>query len=250
LWKYVRSDEFQMGFNFRFFNTPWQAAAFRAAIDHTERSFGAAWPTYTLSNHDFPRHITRYRAGDQTVARARLAALMLLTLRGTPFLYYGEEIGMPDVEIPRARRLDRMGRDQCRTPMQWSRSAPAGGFTTGLPWLPIGDTGLASVDAQREDPDSLFTLYRRLIWLRKRSPALREGTYRLLDSAPGECLAYFRQTPSQRLLVALNFGDQPRLVHAPVGRLIFSTDPQRRLEGALFGVQLDPVEGVILEIHP
>ncbi len=100
---YLRPDELQQAFNFRFLFSPWSANAFRSRIEEVESLLGAdAWPTYTLSNHDFPRHLTRYGALD-TEARARMAAVLLLTMRGTPFIYYGEEIGMPNVEIP-ARR--------------------------------------------------------------------------------------------------------------------------------------------------
>lgn len=139
---YLRPGELQLGFNFRFLFCPWDAARFATAIGDTERTFGVdSWPTWTLSNHDFPRHISRYsQGGGDAEARARVAAMLLMTLRGTPFLYYGEEIGMREVAIPPDRKRDPVGRDGCRTPMQWS-SAPNGGFAAdgAEPWLPCGD---------------------------------------------------------------------------------------------------------------
>ena len=107
---YLRPDELQLAFNFRFLLARYDAGRFRAAIEQTEKSFGAgAWPTWTLSNHDFSRHISRYSRDGDGDARARVAAVMLLTLRGTPFIYYGEEIGMRDAEIP-AGQQTRSGR--------------------------------------------------------------------------------------------------------------------------------------------
>ena len=114
-------DELQLAFNFRFLLARYEARRFRAAIEQTERSFGpGAWPTWTLSNHDFSRHISRYSRDGDGEARARVAAVMLFALRGTPFIYYGEEIGMRDAAIPADRKLDPVGRDGCRSPMQWS----------------------------------------------------------------------------------------------------------------------------------
>src|SRR5205807_7457259 len=122
-----------------------------------------AWPTYTLSNHDHSRHATRFGA-----PRAKAAALLLLALRGTPFLYYGEELGMPDV--PEATGQDPVGRDPERTPMRWDASA-AGGFTTGTPWLPLCPPQFNVAD-QADDPDSTLSFYRRLIAVRRREAAL------------------------------------------------------------------------------
>ena len=155
---YVRPDELQQAFNFRFLFCPWEAARFRAQVEDIERILPAgSWPTWTLSNHDFVRSITRHEHGASTAARARLAAVMLLALRGTPFLYYGEEIGMPNVSIARERWRDPVGRDGCRTPMQWS-DAPGGGFTSSkTPWLPLGDCAAVNVARQIDDPASMLS---------------------------------------------------------------------------------------------
>ncbi len=221
---YLRPDELQLAFNFRFLLARYDARRFRDAIELTEQSFGAgAWPTWTLSNHDFSRHISRYSLGGDADARARLAAVMLLTLRGTPFIYYGEEIGMRDAEVPADRKRDPVGRDGCRSPMQWS-DARNGGFTTSAKtWLPCGDFKAVNVANQLNDPHSTLWLYRRLIDLRKSTPALVEGSYRALDNAREDCLVFHRYTPTQHIVVALNFTDEPREIELPAGKILLST---------------------------
>ena len=254
-------DELPMAFNFSFMWSPWDAAAFRAQVDQIEAALAAhAQPTYVLSSHDAPRHRTRFDDPTWGEARARLAAMMLLTLRGTPFLYYGEEIGMRDVPIPEARicdpvgkRFPAVGRDPERTPMQWSGTARSGGFSTAEDtWLPVGpEVARVNVERQADDPGSLLSFYRRLIWYRKRTVALTRGTYRALDGPP-DTFVYLREHASQRLLVALNFGSQPRRVRLDglgSGRLELSTDAAR-VNGALpqGDVELGPVEGVIVGV--
>jgi alpha-glucosidase len=173
---------------------------------------------------------------------------MLLTLRGTPFIYYGEEIGMTDVPIPPARIVDIDGRDPERTPMQWDTSSHAG-FTTGDPWLPLAaDHAKRNVAAQRDDPASLFSLYRRLNWLRKASPALRRGSYRTIG-APRGVFAFAREADGERVLVALNFTKSPQLVSLGTGeaKVALSTDHARDAAPlALARVELSPDEGVVL----
>jgi alpha-glucosidase len=244
---YLRPDELQLAFNFRFLLARYDARRFRAAIELTERSFGpAAWPTWTLSNHDFPRHISRYaRAGDAD-ARARVAAVMILTLRGTPFIYYGEEIGMRDAEVPADRKRDPVGRDGCRAPMQWSE-ARNGGFSTGeKTWLPCGDFKTVNVARQTNDPYSMLALYRRLIELRKSTPALVEGSYREIDGAPDDCLVFHRDTAAQHLIVALNFTAEPREIDLPAGKILLSTLDARAKGSTKSPLTLAPDEGVIV----
>ena len=244
---YGRGDEFDLVFNAAFWSRPWSAGAFRSVIERAEAVLPAsAWPNYALGNHDIPRAATRFGV-DGVDARARVAATMLLTLRGTPFLYYGEEIGMTDGEVPAALARDPAGRDPCRTPMQWDGSAGAG-FTTGTPWLPVPDTvSRVNVAAQRNDPDSLLVLYRRLIRLRRETPALRHGDLHMRDGA-GDVLAYERAADGQRVLVALNFGDTEIDLDLPTpGAVALSTDPNRTLEQAdRETLRLRPVEGVVV----
>jgi alpha-glucosidase len=238
---YGKDDELHMPFNFNFLRQPWRADKFRGIVEEWERLLPKyAWPDYTLSNHDRVRAATRYGPH-----RARVAALMLLTLRGTPFIYYGEEIGMTDVPIPTERVVDVDGRDPARTPMQWD-AMPNAGFTTGQPWLPLApDAQRVNVAAQREDPGSLLSFYRRLIRLRRSSPALRAGSYRSLGS-PRDVFAYVREADGERYVVALNFGDRPRRVAiGGPAETALSTEGERG-SSALRGVlDLGANEGVL-----
>jgi alpha-glucosidase len=247
-------DEFHLAHNFVFLLQPWKAEAFRSVVDEFTRLLPAdAWPAWMLGDHDIPRIASRYDEGGNGQARARVAAMMLLTLRGTPFVYMGDEIGMTDGEISPDRVVDVDGRDPERTPVQWDGSAGAG-FTTGEPWLPIGAGAThANVAAQRDDPDSTFGLYRRLIWYRKGSDALRGGEYRSLPDAPDGCYAYLRTAGEERLLVALNFGGQQveyQVQGHDRGRLELATDAGRTT-GTQIGLRplrLRPVEGVVVRL--
>jgi alpha-glucosidase len=193
--------------------------------------------------------------GGNGPARARVAAMMLLTLRGTPFLYQGEELGMTDTEIPPDRVIDIDGRDPERTPMQWDAS-PGAGFTTGEPWLPIPDSARrVNVAAQREDPRSMLSLYRRLLWYRKGSPALHRGRYRSLADTPDGLYAYLRTEGDERLLVALNFTGRPLRYDAgglaADGRLELATDPDRPTGGKvdLGPLEVGPDQGLVVRVR-
>jgi alpha-glucosidase len=184
---------------------PWDAAAWRARIAHVEAIMGERWPTWVFSNHDQPRMRTRIGGSE---ASARAAALMLLTLRGTPFLYAGEELGLEDAVVPPERVVDPGGRDGCRAPIPWT--AAAGHGWPADPWLPWPpDPAERSVEAQRADPGSMLHLCRAALALRRGSPALRLGTLRLLDDVPDGVLAYERAHGDERRLVWLSFGDDP-----------------------------------------
>jgi len=250
-------DELPLAFNLSFMWSPWDAAAFRAQVDGIEATLPrGAQPTYVLSSHDAPRHRTRFDEPQWGAARARLAALMLLTLRGTPFLYYGEEIGMRDVLVPPERvcdpvgkRFPAVGRDPERTPMQWSAAHGAGFTTAHETWLPIGpDFATLNVEQHARDPHSLLSFYRRLIWNRKQSAALGHGRYRPLDGPP-DTFIYLRESEEQRLLIALNFGGERRRVALgglSAGRIEVSTDPGRLGDLTPSDFALGPVEGVIV----
>ncbi len=251
-------DELHLAFNFSFLRAPWSARAFRDEVETFERLLpSGAWPDYTLNNHDNPRSVSRYAPGGDLVRgrqRARLAALMLLTLRGTPFLYYGEELGMADGPIPPGRVVDVAGRDPERTPMQWDPS-PGAGFTTGDPWLPINpEARLINAAAQRADPTSLLALHRELIAIRRGSAALRRGSYRSLDGAPDDVFAYVREAGSERWLVALNFSDRMASLRLPGlrGRLRLSTDPADPAPGRpMYDQVAIPAEaGLLIRLEP
>ena len=181
-------DELHLAFDFESLAVPWEAGAWRARIAHVEEVMGERWPTWVFSNHDQPR--MRTRLGGSEAARPRRRAL-LLTLRGTPFLYAGEELGLEDADVPPERVVDPGGRDGCRAPIPWT-AAPDHGWPADpwLPWPP--EPGARSVEAQRADPDSVLHLARAVLALRRDSPALHRGTLELLDDAPDGVLAYER----------------------------------------------------------
>ncbi|HEY4408323.1 MAG TPA: alpha-amylase family glycosyl hydrolase, partial [Acidimicrobiia bacterium] len=201
---YGAGDELHMVFNFTLLRCAWRAELWADTIVASEEAFrtAGAWPVWVLSNHDTPRHRSRYGGSE---ARARAAAVVLLTLRGTPFLYAGEELGLEDAVVPAGDEVDPAGRDGCRAPIPWCRG-PGHGWPGRRPWLPWPPEPAArSVAALRDDPGSILHLYRRLLAARRASPALQTGDWRLLDS-PDEVLAYERGGQDPRRVVAC-FGD-------------------------------------------
>jgi alpha-glucosidase len=249
-------DELQLPFNFRLMDeSSWDAGAMRRSVDALEAALPeAGWPNYVLGNHDRIRLASRF--GGQ--AQARVAAMMLLTLRGTPTLYYGDELGLENGVIPPDKVQDPQGRnlgpertrDVCRTPMQWDASAHAG-FSTVEPWLSVSaDYATRNVTAQSADPSSILTLYRRLLWLRRRSPALYGGAYRPLEAGP-DCYVYLRKAGDEHRLAALNFSGEARrlsLLDGQGGRVLLSTHLDREGLVSLSDLTLRPHEGVIIAI--
>ncbi len=212
------SDGLNLAFYCNFSYLPLRAGAFRDAVSLWEEILpDGAWPTYFLSNHDQPRHIGRYgkTSDDETEARAKVAATMLLTLRGTPFLYYGEEIGMRNLHIKRRDLKDPVGirywpipvgRDLARTPMQWDDTKHAGFTRSGTTWLPVHpNKKTVNVKAESADPSSLLSFYRNLIWTRKRISALRRGSVEIIKDTPKGIFSYLREYGGESLLVVLNF---------------------------------------------
>ncbi len=210
-------------FDFNLAWAPWDAAAFHDAIvalEHAHRGPGA-WPTLVLSNHDVSRHRTRY-GGDER--RARVAALIVLTLRGTPFLYAGEELGLEDAEVPAERHVDPGGRDPQRAPIPWT--ADVGHGWAGEPWLPWPpDAETRNAASQRRDTTSIAWLYRRLLRTRRADATLQRGVVELLD-APDGVLAYDRIGPEGRRRVLANFEDRPvTFARDDAWRILASTAP-------------------------
>lgn len=261
------SDELHMVFDFRLLKSPWRADRFREVIADAERAVPpGGWPSIVLSNHDQSRHIDRYGQGGNAARRARAAAVILFTLRGTPFLYYAEEIGMRDGRLryrdlhdPYTKRYwpFRTGRDPARTPMQWDGSFQAG-FTKGRPWLPVSrDAATLNVEGESKDQSSLLHLYRRLLRLRSMTPALLHGTYCSLDTSNPHCLLFVRKdertaSSGQAVLIAVNFSSERSTCSAPgairEGTLLLSTheptaDRQPWRSGRL---DLQPDEAVIV----
>jgi alpha-glucosidase len=203
-------DELHLAFDFESLHVTWAAEAWRARIAHVEEVMGPRWPTWVFCNHDQPRIRTRLGGVE---ARARAALVMLLTLRGTPFLYAGEELALEDADVPPDRVVDPGGRDGCRAPIPWTADEGHGWPTE--PWLPWPPSpGQRSVSAQREVPGSVLALSRATLALRRASPALRGGTIELLDDAPDGVLAYDRIAGDDRRRVWINFGPRPVLLPA------------------------------------
>jgi alpha-glucosidase len=254
--QYVNSgDQLHMAHNFTFMYLPWDAAAMRASVDHFQTvSEGRAWPAWFLSNHDHSRMVTRYGGGELGEARSRVAAMLLYTLRGTPFIYQGDELGLPDAEIPPESVVDVDGRDPQRAPIPWeppSQVGAGGGFSTGRPWLPlVADAERLCVRNQLEDPDSLLSLVRRLSWRRRHDGCLQGGTYRSVDAGDG-LFGYVRELGGESLFVLLNFAAEARrLNHSGwSGRatIELSTDRAREQQAVTVGdLELRPNEGLLL----
>jgi alpha-glucosidase len=213
--RYCGEDKLHLAFDFHLLHQPWFPRAIQNALARSELTARPdLQPCYALSNHDVDRHATRYGGGPHSDARAKVAATLLLTTRATPFLYYGEELGMQNTPIPRAEIQDPpgkrywpfySGRDPERTPMPWSAEVHAG-FTTSQPWLRLNADYLKrNVAAQSAAPNSVLNFYTQLLQLRRESLALRRGSYRALIQRPITALAYLRRVPEQALLIALNF---------------------------------------------
>src|SRR3954452_21329021 len=243
-----------MPFNFALLSTLWSARSIERIIAEYEAALPAgAWPNWVLGNHDRPRVASRV-GPDQ----ARVAAMLLLTLRGTPTLYYGDEIGMHQVTIAPHQVRDPfeknvpgigVGRDGCRTPMQWNATDGAG-FSTAKPWLPLANDYVSeNVAALEADSRSILALYRALVRLRKKLPQLVSGPY-VPIAAQGDLLLYRRDGDGGALVVALNLGAKPVSIASSsigVGRaVLLSTFLDRRGEEVQGAFELRGNEGVIL----
>jgi alpha-glucosidase len=238
-------------FNFALIQAAWRADAVATLVAEYERALPpGGWPNWVLSNHDQPRIATRIGQ-----AQARVAAMLLLTLRGTPTMYYGDEIGLENVPIPPERLQDPweknepglgLGRDPCRTPMQWSPGASAG-FSQGEPWLPLtGDYATRNLASLRGDPSSILGLYRRLIALRREHLALSIGDY-MPGGVQGNIFWFERRHGHARLIVALNFGHAASAVPlSRNGQVLLSTHLDRESERIGTELVLRPDEGIIV----
>jgi alpha-glucosidase len=243
-------------FNFQLLQSKWNARGLAKLIEQYEGVLPqGGWPNWVLGNHDNPRIATRVG-----IEQARVAAMLLLTLRGTPTMYYGDELGMQDVPIPPERVQDPfernvpgigVGRDPCRTPMQWDASANAG-FSTAEPWLPIAANYTeVNVETETNDPVSILSLYRKLLRLRKEHAALALGTY-MPVATTGDLLAYIRRNANARFFVALNLGPEPHSLSLAVlglaGRTVVSTHLDREDEDATSDFALRPHEGIVVQL--
>jgi len=250
-------DELHLPFNFTLLKVPWDAAAVRRAVDEIEAAVPpGGWPNWVLGNHDEPRIATRIGP-----AAARAAMLLLLTLRGTPTLYYGDELGMEDVSIPEALVQDPLGkrvpgkglgRDPERTPMQWDAGPNAGFTDPGVtPWLPLAaDAASRNVAVQQTRPESMLALTRRLLVARRARPALHRGDYRPLGGVPAGVFSFYRSQGEERLLVLVNFRPAAVEVALPAGArsVVVSTHPAAALPAAGTPLLLRPDEAMVVEL--
>lgn len=245
-----------MPFNFRLIHRPWQAVTIRSTIEQIEAVLPHyAWPNYVLGNHDQPRLASRIG-----VEPARLAAMLLLTLRGTPTIYYGDELGMENGVIPSESVIDPQGirlgaehsRDIARTPMQW-KNEPYAGFSSSEPWLPVSpDLDNKNVAEQEQEPNSILNLFRQLIWYRKSSNCLLRGGFKSEDINLNDCFVYLRTWQADSCLIALNFSSETREISVPIkntGRLVISTHLDRQEQVSLGKLALRAYEGVIVELN-
>ena len=251
-------DEAHLPFNFQFVTLPtWEARTIRQVVEAYEAALPpGAWPNWVLGNHDRPRVATR--VGRE---QARIAQMLLLTLRGTPTCYYGDELGMQDIPIPRTLMRDPKGkeypehsRDPQRTPMQWD-SSPNAGFClpSVTPWLPVADDYKTyNVAVEQHEPRSFLTLVQTLLTLRRSLPALTVGSQQSIDQPNPTCFVYLRQHGRQRYLVALNFSSQEQVVTLPEqgqGRLLLSTYLDHEGSIALGEMHLCSNEGLLIEVE-
>lgn len=243
-------------FNFTLITIDWDARSISSHIDEYEGALPEdGWPNWVIGNHDQPR-ITSRIGQDQ----AKVAAMLLLTLRGTPTLYYGDELGMRDVPIPPDKIQDPQGlnmpdkdlsRDPARTPMQWDNSKNAG-FTTGDPWLPLAENyQRLNVAAQREEQHSMLSFYRRLIQLRQQEAALNVGDYVPVVTS-GPLVAYIRKGENNQYMVVLNLSHKPctlRQEHQNYkGSIVLATDPDREGVTVSGDICLYGDEGILIKL--
>jgi alpha-glucosidase len=236
-------DQLHLAHNFVFIDQEWDAERYADSIaDFEALADETAWPAWFLANHDKPRPASRFDHDGLGAQRARAILVMLYTLRGTPFIYQGEELGLPDAGIPPDRIVDVDGRDPERAPIPWTPEAPGHGFTTGEPWLPfVDDAPMLNAQTQAADPRSTLNLTRALARLRAATPTLQTADQRPFDVGPG-ILAWTREG-AERLFVAVNFTDR-RLPLPVEGALVLSSAPQREAASA----SLEPSEALLLRL--
>lgn len=253
-------DELHMPFNFQLLGIDLQVKKVQRVIEAVEQALPqGAWPNYVLGNHDEMRIASRYNE-----LQARLAAMLLLTLRGTPTIYYGDEIGMQQVLIPADQQQDPwgirvpgLGRDGCRTPMQWNDQRHAG-FSppdASKTWLPVAeDYQERNVAKQLEQANSMLNLSRRLLAVRKSSPALQVGDFTRIENLHADCFAYQRSLDDHpENLILMNFADQELMVNTGFSgnfSLLVSTYMDRVGKVDLSQLSLRKYEGVIIERKP
>ncbi len=253
----TNGDGLHLPFNFQLlqYPSPWRGDGMAALVENYERILPSnAWPNWVLGNHDKPRVATRMGP-----AQTSVAAMLLLTLRGAPTLYYGDELGMEDVAIapadvhdPWGKNIPGLGRDPARTPMPWS-AEPQAGFSSAPPWLPLGaDWRERNVASEARDPASTLNLYKALLALRRKESALSSGSYRTLV-ATESVYAYAREAEGSRFVVALNFGSKDESLVLPAelasGTVVIDGRAARVGEAVAGKLRLAPHDALLVEIR-
>ncbi|MEE9167122.1 MAG: alpha-amylase family glycosyl hydrolase [Candidatus Neomarinimicrobiota bacterium] len=250
-------DEFQIPFNFITMMTSWRAGEMKQSITaYYDALPQGATPNFVFGNHDEHRLATRFGPDN-----LRSAAMLLLTLWGIPMMYYADELGMENVDIPPERRLDPLGkqkpnldlgRDPERTPMQWDAS-PNAGFSSprASPWLPVAENYKeVNVSRQQRDPSSTLNFYKSLLRLRREMPALHRGDFTLFEEMPGEIMAYVRSAERKRVLVVVNFGASGRTLDLSSlndsGELLLSSEFRKPGRVVLSELALNPHESLLI----
>lgn len=259
------NDELHLTFDFSLIYRWWSARLFYRGLKQWYDQIPATgWPTLVLSNHDLPRAISRFGKGREKTKKARVAAFLILTAKGTPFIYYGEEIGMPNIKLPKSRISDPLGkrywpiyagRDPARAPMQWSSELQAG-FSTAAPWIKVDPCYKnVNVENQLKDQHSLLNTYRELIQLRKKSKALQAGELQFLKNGKNGILAYLRYIGNEKMLIVLNFSGQEQNVDI-VEKIGFEwavVASTHKPQGGYFEklkLTLNPYEAIVLKKLP
>jgi alpha-glucosidase len=249
-------DHLNSAYGFLYLYAPaLRAALVREGAEAWHGRDGQGWPSWTFSNHDAPRALSRWAEDRDLTALARMAMLLLMSLRGNVFIYYGEELGLPQAEVPFDRLVDpeaianwpqTLGRDGARTPMPWTAAAPHAGFSSVEPWLPVDPRHRdLAVDRQEADPSSMLHLTRELVAIRKSHPALQRGEMRLRPT-PDPLLCFDRVLDDEHLLCVFNLGHEPAAWTPPAGfHLIKAVNGGPTPDGAL-----PPLAGLLMASDP
>lgn len=248
-----------MAFDFSLIFTHWGATNYNEVLTNYYDALPKdGWPCFVLSNHDLGRSINRFLFERKKYQKAKLHALLLLTLKGTPFIYYGDEIGMENRSIPRKEIKDLYGkmfypfykgRDGARTPMQWDRS-PNAGFSNTKPWLPVHPNfETINVASEEADDNSILNMYKKLIRLRKEIPVFESGEIRFLNHTEKNILSYAQFDDTEEIIVMLNFGSANKTIHIETAtgtELLFSTHSKTKPTKKKGYIYLNPYEGIII----
>ncbi len=251
----VERKEFHLPFNFTLLGLPWDATKARHLVESYEASLPKnAWPNYVMGNHDEKRMASRFEKDE-----LRAMSLMLLTLRGTPTLYYGDEIGMLEAEIPLDKMQDPwginvpgLGRDGCRTPMQWTNAKHAGFSEGASTWLPVFDEQNINVKDQLEEEDSLLNLYRKLLKIRRSSDALKCGAFETLNAYTNDQFWFYRRFVDQEeCWILINFSKEKKKINLPsFAQILCRTQSDDMSKEAIQSLTLEAKEAILLAKNP